>query len=85
MKVVKFLAVVEIVVDLDRGDPVETAQETLDHFRENLVPAENYGITIYRATSEDLTETILKHQVVVTCESAPIEDPKRLQEPQHIE
>jgi hypothetical protein len=61
--VVKLLAIVEIEVDAD--DPVGAAQDILDTFREAVIPSENYGVTIYRATGEDLTRELVSNQAEV--------------------
>jgi hypothetical protein len=61
---VKFLAVVEIEVDTDEmHDPAEKAQAKLDAFREAALPSENYGVTLYRATPDDLRGDLLRRQV----------------------
>jgi hypothetical protein len=61
---VKFLTVVEIEVDTgEEYDPAEEAQLKLDAFREATLPSENYGVTLYRATPEDLSDDLLRRQV----------------------
>lgn len=67
-KMVKVLMVAEI--DLDRAqellhtvDPKDVVSfqvdSALDEFRESVLPAMNYGITLYRATQEDCGEFTL--------------------------
>jgi hypothetical protein len=61
---VKFLTVIEIEVDTDETyDPAEVAQAKLDAFREATLPSENYGIMLYRATPEYLSDDLLRRQV----------------------
>jgi hypothetical protein len=60
---VKLLAVVEIAVDSEMDAAVEEAQAILDAFREATLPSENYGVTVYRATPDDLSERLLLRQV----------------------
>jgi hypothetical protein len=63
---VKFLTVVEIEVDTDEmHDPAEEAQVKLDAFREATLPTENYGVTLYRATPEYLSDDLLQRYVEV--------------------
>ena len=60
---VKFLTVVEIEVDTEEmHDPAEEAQVKLDAFREATLPSENYGVTLYRATPEDLRGDLLRRR-----------------------
>ena len=65
-QVVKLLMVAEIEVDSEEGDAIAQAQATLDSFRESVQPSENYGLTLYRATPDDLTSALLNKQVEVT-------------------
>jgi hypothetical protein len=61
---VKFLTVVEIEVHAEEMyDPAEVAQAKLDAFREATLPSENYGVTLYRATPDDLRGDLLSRQV----------------------
>ena len=60
---VKFLTVVEIVVDSQTDAAVEDAHAMLDAFREATLPSENYGVTLYRATTDDLSDDLLERQV----------------------
>jgi hypothetical protein len=63
---VKFLTVVEIEVDTgEMYDPTEEAQVKLDAFREATLPSENYGVMLYRATPEYLSDDLLRRQVDV--------------------
>jgi hypothetical protein len=48
---IKFLLVAEIA---EAGDDEARAQELLDAFRESVLPSSEYGLTIYRATAQDL-------------------------------
>ncbi len=63
---VKFLTVVEIAVDSEMDAAVEDARAILDAFREATLPSENYGVTLYCATPDDLTEGLLRRQVELT-------------------
>ncbi len=63
---VKFLTVVEIEVDSAVDAAVAEAQATLDAFREAILPSQNYRVTLYRATPDDLSEGLLRRQVEVT-------------------
>jgi hypothetical protein len=65
-QVVKFLIVAEIEVDSHEGGAVAEAQARLDSFRESVLPSENYGLTLYRASANDLTAQLLNSQVEVT-------------------
>lgn len=56
---VKFLTVVEIEVEAETHAAAEAAQEKLDAFREATLPSENYGVTPYRATPDDLSDDLL--------------------------
>jgi hypothetical protein len=60
---VKFLAVVEIEVDSDMQVAEEKAQIQLDAFREATLPSENHGVTLYRATPDDLSDDLLRRQI----------------------
>jgi hypothetical protein len=60
---VKFLTVVEIEVDAETHAAAEGAQARLDAFREAIQPSENYGVTLYRATPDDLGDDLLRRQV----------------------
>jgi hypothetical protein len=60
---VKFLTVVEIEVNSEMHAEVEEAQAILDAFREATLPSENYGVTLYRATPDDLSDELLRRQV----------------------
>jgi hypothetical protein len=62
-KRVRFLTVTEIEVDWEGAAAVEEAQAKLDAFREATQPSQNYGVTLYRATPEDLTDELLRLQV----------------------
>jgi hypothetical protein len=62
---VKFLTVVEIEVNSEEYSSVEFAQAKLDAFREATLPSENYGVTLYRATPEDLSDDLSRRQVEV--------------------
>ena len=62
---VKFLTVVEIKVDAEMDAAVEEAQAILDAFREATLPSENYGVTLYRATQDDMSDDLMKRQVEV--------------------
>ena len=64
--VVKFLTVVEIEVDSETQTASQEAQAKLDAFREAALPSENYGVTLYRATPDDLNDDLLSHQVELT-------------------
>ena len=63
---VRFLAVVEIEVDAETNAAVEDAQARLDAFREATLPSENHGVTLYRATPDDLSDDLLRRQVALT-------------------
>ena len=65
-QVVKFLIVAEIEVDSEEGGAIAQAQATLDSFRESIQPSENYGVTLYRATPDDLTSDLLNRQLEIT-------------------
>jgi hypothetical protein len=60
---VKFLAVVEIEVDSDKHVAEKEAQTRLDAFREATLPSENHGVTLYRATPDDLSDDLLRRQI----------------------
>jgi hypothetical protein len=60
---VKLLTVVEIKVDSEVDAAVDEAQARLDAFREATLPSDNYGVTLYRATPDDLGEDLLSRQV----------------------
>ena len=62
-RIVKFLAIAEIGVASEVDSPVEEAQAILDAFREATLPSDNYGVTLYRATLDDLTHDLLRRQV----------------------
>jgi hypothetical protein len=62
---VKFLTVVEIEVNSEDYAAVEDAQAKLDAFREATLPSENYGVTLYRATPDDLSDDLRRRQVEV--------------------
>ena len=62
---VKFLTVVEIEVEAETHAAAEAAQEKLDAFREATLPSENYGVTPYRATPDDLSDDLLRRQVAL--------------------
>jgi hypothetical protein len=66
---VKFLTVVEIPVDAKIDAPIEEAQAILDAFRAATLPSENYGVTLCRATPDDLSEGLLERQVEVKAPS----------------
>jgi hypothetical protein len=55
---VKLLTVVEIDVDSEMHAAVHESQAILDAFREAALPSENCGVTIYRATPNDLCELL---------------------------
>jgi hypothetical protein len=42
-----------LIAEVDT-DTIERAQEALDALREVVLPADNYGITLYRAGRDDL-------------------------------
>ena len=65
-RLVKFLTVTEIEVDSEGIAAVAEAQAKLDAFRESVLPSENYGVTIYRAMDDDLTDNLLNRQVEVS-------------------
>jgi hypothetical protein len=54
MKTVRILMVAEIRIR-SAEDPTK-ALTRLDQFRERVLPSERWGITLYRATPEDLKE-----------------------------
>ena len=60
---VKFLTVVEIEVDSEMDAAVEGAEAILDAFREATLPSENYGVTLYCATPDDLNDDLLSAEV----------------------
>ncbi len=60
---VKFLTIVEIEVDSEIHVAEEEAQTRLDAFREATLPSENYGVTLYRATPDDLSDDLVRRQV----------------------
>ncbi len=62
-RLVKFLAIAEIEIDPEVDAPVAEAQAILDAFREATLPSANYGVTLYRATPDDLTHDLLRRQV----------------------
>ena len=62
---VRFLTIVEIEIDSEVDLPDEEAQAILDSFREATLPFENYGVSLYRATPEDLTDDLLSRQVAI--------------------
>jgi hypothetical protein len=64
--VVSFLTVVEIEVDSETDAAVEDAQAILDSFREATLPSENYGVSLYRATPDDLSDDLMERQVTLT-------------------
>jgi len=64
--VVKLLTVVEIEVDSEKDVAVAEAHARLNAFREATLPSENYGVTLYRATPDDLSSDLLNRQVEVT-------------------
>jgi hypothetical protein len=57
-RIVKILMIAEIEIGGFGwgGDHFEVAQDRLDNFREEVRPAEDYGITLYCATGEDVAE-----------------------------
>src|SRR5947208_742392 len=59
---VKLLTVVEIEVDSELHAAVDEAQAKLDAFREATLPSDNYGVTLYRATPDDLSDDLLRRQ-----------------------
>jgi len=63
--VVKLLIVAEIQSDSERDAVVAEAHTKLDAFREATLPWENYGVTLYRATPNDLSRDLLKRQIEV--------------------
>ncbi len=63
---VKFLTVVEIEVDSAMDAAVAEAQATLDAFREATLPSQNYGVNLYRATPDDLSESLLRRHFELT-------------------
>ena len=60
---VKLLIVAEIVVDSETEAAVGEAQAVLDAFRKATLPSDNYGVTLYRATQDDLNGDLLGRQV----------------------
>ncbi len=64
-QVVKFLTVAEIDVDSEESAAIAQAQAMLDSFRESSLPSQNYQVTLYRATPDDLTSELLQRQVEV--------------------
>jgi len=60
---VKFLTIVEIEIETEMDLPDEEAQAKLDEFREATLPSDNYGVTLYRATPDDLSDDLLRRQV----------------------
>jgi hypothetical protein len=62
---VKFLAIVEIEVR-SATCAIQHAQAVLDAFREVTLPSEDYGVTLYRASPDDLSDDLLQHQVALT-------------------
>jgi hypothetical protein len=60
---VKFLTLVEIEVNSEIHAAIEEAQARLDAFREATLPSENHGVTLYRATPDDLSDDLLRRQV----------------------
>jgi len=63
--IVKFLTIVEIEVDSEIHVSEEEAQIRLDAFREATLPSENYGVTLYRATPDDLSDDLVRYQVAI--------------------
>jgi hypothetical protein len=61
--IVKLLMIVEIETTYSVDSAVEEAQAKLDAFREATLPHENYGVSLYRATPEYLSDDLLRHQV----------------------
>lgn len=58
-RIVRILMIAEIEIPRkvsDVRDHFEVAQDRLDNFREEVRPAEDYGITLYCATGEDVAE-----------------------------
>ena len=53
---IKLLLIAEL--EVAGGNPLATAQAKLDAFREAVQPAAEYGLTLYRATAEDLVAFI---------------------------
>lgn len=41
------------IVEIEDVNTLEDAQRALDAFRESVLPASDYGITIYRATERE--------------------------------
>ena len=58
--------VTEIEVDSEEDAAIAQAYARLDSFRESILPSENYGVTLYRATPDDLSSDLLNSQVEVT-------------------
>jgi hypothetical protein len=67
--IVKLLTIVEINITNSVNSLVEEAQAKLDAFREATLPYENYGVSLYRATPEDLSDDLLRHQVEIVIPS----------------
>jgi len=63
---VKLFTIVELKISVDLYNIVDEAQAKLDAFREATLPSENYGVTLYRATPDDLSGDLLGHQVEIT-------------------
>jgi hypothetical protein len=63
--IVKLLTIVEIETTYSVDSAVEEAQAKLDAFREATLPFENYGVSLYRATPEYLSDDLLRRQVEV--------------------
>ena len=49
---IKLLLIAEL--EVAGGNPLATAQAKLDAFREAVQPAAEYGLTLYRATVDDV-------------------------------
>jgi hypothetical protein len=62
---VKFLTVVEIAVDSEMDAAAQAAQARLDAFREATLPLDNYGVSLYRAAPDYLSDALLERQVEV--------------------
>jgi hypothetical protein len=67
--IVKLLIIVEIENRYSVDSAVEEAQAKLDAFREATLPYENYGVSLYRATPEYLSDDLLRDQVEVVVPS----------------
>jgi hypothetical protein len=61
----KLFIIVDIETTYNVDSASEDAQATLDAFREATLPYENYGVSLYRATPEYLTDDLLRRQVEV--------------------